>query len=518
MKIIPPFYPIVYVRGYAATMQEIEETSATPYMGFNMGSTKIRQDHEGKIIRFIFESPLIRLMKDESYIDTFRNGDYISEDEEVTAKSIWIFRYYERVSEELGEGKRLSIIQFAEDLRKFILRIKKQVCGTDGEALKNFKVYLVAHSMGGLVCRTYIQNICVNGTGDKEKDKQLELPGDSYIDKVFTYATPHNGIDVLGFNVPDLPFDKVDVRNFNREYMKEYLNLPKNVERVDTLNGTFHPDRFFCMVGTNHNDYGAFFGLSKKGTGTMSDGLVMISNAAVQSSPRAFTFRTHSGQYGIVNSEEGYQNLKRFLFGQVRIDAKLIVNEITLPVPIQQLKDDGKKIRASYYIETTGQVRGANYFLHERKVSQGSAILQGYDEMVKDQKPVYLFSGYLDKRSKTKNSRDTALAFAIRVAIQVPLYEVDNKFWFDNHFPGGYVIDETITFHLFYLDGKLNSIKYSLASESGMGQADKFPEIRKLDNDGIEITIPLGFKQGTANPPRPGFRGSLLLTATKWNE
>jgi hypothetical protein len=335
---------------------------------------------------------------------------------------------------------------------------------------------------------------------------------------VFTYATPHNGIDILGYNVPDLSFDKVDVRNFNREYMKEYLNLPKNIERVDTLNGTFHPDRFFCMVGTNHNDYGAFFGLSKKGTGTMSDGLVMISNAAVQNSPRAFTHRTHSGQYGIVNSEEGYQNLKRFLFGQVRIDAKLFVNEITLPVPIQQLKDDGKKIRASYYIETTGQVRGANYFLHERKVGQGSAIFQGYDEMVKEQKPVYLFSGYLDKRSKTKNSKDMALAFAIRVAIQVPLYEVDNKFWFDNHFPGGYVIDETITFNLFYSDGKLNSIKYSLASESGMGQADKFPEIKKLDNDGLEVTIPLGFKQGAANPPRPGFRGSLILTATKWNE
>ena len=41
MKITPPFYPIIYVRGYAATMSEIEQTSATPYMGFNLGSTKI---------------------------------------------------------------------------------------------------------------------------------------------------------------------------------------------------------------------------------------------------------------------------------------------------------------------------------------------------------------------------------------------------------------------------------------------------------------------------------------------
>ncbi len=148
--------------------------------------------------------------------------------------------------------------------------------------------------------------------------------------------------------------------------MKEYLLLPSDSDRVDTLNDKFPPERFFCLIGTNYKDYPAFFGLSKKGTGPMSDGLVMINNAAVSGSPRAFAHRSHSGQYGIVNSEEGYQNLRRFLFGQVRVDAKLLVDEITLPAPIQKLKDDGKEIRANYLIETTGQVRGANYLLHER--------------------------------------------------------------------------------------------------------------------------------------------------------
>ena len=36
MKIEHPYYPIIYVRGFAATQGEIEETSATPYMGFNL--------------------------------------------------------------------------------------------------------------------------------------------------------------------------------------------------------------------------------------------------------------------------------------------------------------------------------------------------------------------------------------------------------------------------------------------------------------------------------------------------
>ena len=78
-------------------------------------------------------------------------------------------------------------------------------------------------------------------------------------------------------------------------------------------------------------------------------------------------------------------------------------------------------------------------------VSQQSAIRKTYDQMIKDGRPVYLFSGYLDKRSKTKASGDTALAFAVRVAIEVPLYEVDKRFWFDDYFEGGYVFDETIT-------------------------------------------------------------------------
>ena len=59
-----PFYPIIYVRGYAMTESEINATVATPYMGFNLGATSIQQTWDGKIQRHIFESPLIRLMKD----------------------------------------------------------------------------------------------------------------------------------------------------------------------------------------------------------------------------------------------------------------------------------------------------------------------------------------------------------------------------------------------------------------------------------------------------------------------
>ena len=49
-----PYHPIIYVRGFAATQSEIEETVADPYMGFNIGSTKSRVAWTGDVKRFGF--------------------------------------------------------------------------------------------------------------------------------------------------------------------------------------------------------------------------------------------------------------------------------------------------------------------------------------------------------------------------------------------------------------------------------------------------------------------------------
>lgn len=527
MTIQAPYYPIIYVRGYAATMGEIEETVATPYMGFNLGATKVRQDYDGEIVRFIFESPLIRLMKDEGYQDSYLNGGLIPTGQRVPAKSVWIFRYYERVSEDLGEGERQTIPTFAADLRKFILRVRDQVCGDDTEARAKFKVYLVAHSMGGLVCRCYLQNICRLGTGDAyatppevrkaNEDLELEqLPADPLVDKVFTYATPHNGIDVAGINVPDLGgLDSLHVRNFNRKYMRQYLHTQEGEENL--LGDAFPADRFFSFVGTNYRDYNAFFGLSKKGTGPMSDGLVMMQNATVRNTPRAFAHRSHSGHYGIVNSEEGYQNLRRFLFGDVRVDVSLVIDEITLPKAIEdEVGSDTGRVRAAYNIEAAATLRGLNVFLNERRVSQSSAIRRTYEDLVHNNKPVYLFSGYLLKSAKTERSKDTALAFALEIAMQVPVYEIDKRFWLDSHFEGGDVFKDTATFHL-RPGAEKTTIRYGLASESGLGAATHLLDGEELGDGRLRFELPLGFKEGARKKPKPGFRGRLQVTASRWN-
>ena len=56
-------WPIIYVRGYAMTKGEIDETTADPFCGFNLGSTVYRATSNRKAPpkKLIFESPVVRL-------------------------------------------------------------------------------------------------------------------------------------------------------------------------------------------------------------------------------------------------------------------------------------------------------------------------------------------------------------------------------------------------------------------------------------------------------------------------
>ena len=61
-----PYYPIIYVRGYAMTEDELNQTVADPFYGFNTGSTLYRAhvNRHKAPRRYIFESPVIRLRSD----------------------------------------------------------------------------------------------------------------------------------------------------------------------------------------------------------------------------------------------------------------------------------------------------------------------------------------------------------------------------------------------------------------------------------------------------------------------
>lgn len=425
-------HPIIYVRGYAGSQSEVEETVATPYMGFNLGSTKLRQTWTGDTRRHMFESPLVRLMKDYGYRDVYSHGDVMAEDQAIPQRSVVIYRYYDQVSTVHGDGNRPEIETYAEGLNALIARVRKQVCLSGKVKPEDFKVYLVAHSMGGLVCRSFLQN---EALGDAINRKA--------VDKVFTYATPHNGIEVKGIgNLPGF-FTRNHADNFNRDRMRAFLDLPADAHAND-LNDKFPRERFFSLVGTNARDYAVAKGWSSRLVGASSDGLVRVENAAAKGTPRSFVHRSHSGHYGIVNSEEGYQNLTRFLFGDVHVRGELKIQDLRLPSRVEKARIEGKEVKASYHIETVVRPRGARYDLHRRLTSENSAIFRSYEQLLANQHPI-LFSTYLKKKSRSRPGKGS-LVFAMDLSIMVPEYQVEKAWARDLHIEGSYLYRETIIF------------------------------------------------------------------------
>jgi hypothetical protein len=520
-----PYHPIIYVRGFAATEGEIEETVADPYMGFNVGSTKARVAWTGDVRRFYFESPLVRLMSDHNYEDVFVDGDDLiaakHTEHPVPYRSIIIFRYYDEASKDFGGGETPPIGHFAKGLDNLILRLRDRICANAANNVtpEDFRVHLVAHSMGGLICRAFLQNPALGSAEAR-----------AAVDKLFTYATPHNGIDMrIVRNVPGwLTFG--DVNNFSRDRMAGYLGVPKGDDVSVVVN--FPPDRVFNLVGTNSRDYTVARGLSAWAAGEASDGLVRIENATTYgpgaggenvTSPRAFVHRSHSGHYGIVNSEEGYQNLTRFLFGKLRVDGMLAIDDITLPIEVQKELQAGKEVHASYQFEVAASVRGCQWQMTRREVRENSAIFRTYDELFPGAsgsvrppdrtKSPHLFSVFLDPTKSVKTSGSVSFGFDIKAL--VPDYEVNGVLFLKRHFEGGFIYRELILVEAFPDQEALGGwrIKYGY-QEISPGKPGKNAETQPLGGDpesGITFDIPIEQKS------RPGLRGKLHIEARPWS-
>ncbi len=125
-------HPIIYVRGYAMSQSEIEDTVADPYMGFNLGSTKVRQLWDRKVKKLFFESPLVRLMKQYGYRDVYDEGiDQVGMEADPASRlpyrSLVVYRYYEPSSEEIGEDVKPDIENFAKGLGELIQRLRERM-------------------------------------------------------------------------------------------------------------------------------------------------------------------------------------------------------------------------------------------------------------------------------------------------------------------------------------------------------------------------------------------------------
>jgi len=353
--------PVIYVRGFAGS--GVDGVVDDPFYGFGQGSVHVRVNQTGDPLFHQFESPMLRLVSDERY-QVRVHGDqrgYLQgqPDGSVDSATIWIHRFYDISASTFGrKPEDFTLEKAAEDL----FALLKLVIAKTGAP----KVFLVAHSMGGLICRSLVQRIIPE---DPDEGGSLDA-GERFVERIFTYATPHGGIEfAVGFGLIERLRDLTGVGGadiFGPDRMFEYLTprLPGAPGRdgfdARTMPADGFPvDRLFCLVGTNPEDFSAARGLSSKVVGARSDGLVQIDNAYVEGAHRAIVHRSHSGPYGIVNSEEGYQNLRRFLFGglQVRVDL--------VGVDVAVAEDD----EIVWQLETALAIRGLPVLVHEQSTA-----------------------------------------------------------------------------------------------------------------------------------------------------
>jgi hypothetical protein len=405
--------PVIYVRGFAGKPSGIDQAIDDPLYGFNAGSVHIRVGSDAQAHFYQFEGPLLRLIHDEgyqlpvhgnqrSYLDSQANDS-------VSPATIWVHRFYDSSASTLGyDPTSFDLVEAAKDLFRLV-RLVQAKTGAP-------RVFLIAHSMGGLICRSLIQRVIPEATG--RPDAAID-----YVDRLFTYGTPHGGIQfAFGFGLLEKlrdTFDIGDAAIFGPDSMYQYLtpDLPPEAPRADERpegwsptgipDGVFPRERVFCLIGTNPEDYEVAWGLSAKAVGVRSDGLVQIDNAYVPGASHAFVHRSHSGRYGLVNSEEGYQNLWRFLFGDLRVTVELV----HLDLPGTQQDD------TTWQLDVQLAVRGLPILMHEQTAAHHCPIqLEWSPAGDRAARPQPLLTTFLASTATRPASTDT-LRYALHLRL-----------------------------------------------------------------------------------------------------
>ena len=499
-KIEPPYYPIVYVRGYAMTANEREDTFHDTYYGFAATSVEKRDAPPPDYFRAdMFEGQLIRFMKlgKRAYFDATNQGLEVAADN--PSRSLWVCRFYD---DDVMHDKLRGIEQHAEDLRELVCetiprRLKERGVNL-GPGLKHYKVILIAHSMGGLVCRTLIQNL-LPAHGEKPAD---------WIHRLVTIGTPHKGIE-LG-RIPDFmerlilrtanPFD---ANIFDEKRMMEYLKLPTGFQPhslgEENSGHAFPVKRCLCIIGSDYESYNAV----QHVTGNFSDGLVKQDRAYIVAGPPdargkytkaqksfwANVHRAHSGRRGIVNSYESFENVHRFLFGDVK--AEVYLENVELGQTAE------KKSEYFYDIEFALSIRGTPIYLHRRQQNPcENAIRYSRDDL--EQKTVLLHTLFMNSGLKTTSTPYSHFKLEFRINEHV----VKKGFLWDKEYPAKTIYAEDLEVRVGDFDAKLPGaeVQYRWLSEGG--------DWRNTDKSQDGFRIPLRAAGSVA--------ANLFIQASEW--
>jgi hypothetical protein len=401
------------------------------FTGLNATTTRIRQLWSGSIENEIIPSALAKLVRDFGYVVVDEKG-LRSATDPLPARSFIDFADYQWARHGTISGKWRGMEAYAADLGDLILEIRDRFSrqGMDGKGLR---VNLVAYSLGGLICRCLLQN-----------PRAAPSEAKNLVAKLFTCATPHGGLDPETIEAVSPLFLRDEMEELRTERMSTYLAC--EVSSIDEMRSDrFDESAVFNVIGTEALSYAR---AEDRGP-PFGDGLVMPSRACVRRAPRAFVPGGHGGETSALAAPETYENLHRFLFGDVRVDGSLTVRELPLPPTIQKAYDQGKRVRGSYFIEVRVRPRGLAWDLHRRLVAERSAIFRTADElvgMVEDLRrmPV-LFSSFLAGYARSSPRR--TLALHVQLQIPIPDYEIDGIRYVGDD-SGGYLYRDTVNLQI----------------------------------------------------------------------
>ena len=264
-------------------------------------------------------------------------------------------------------------------------------------------------------------------------------------------GTPHKGID-LG-RIPDVienfltsRLNPFDANIFEEKRMREYLKL-KATDDVHSLGypaaaRAFPVKRCLCIIGSDYRSYG----VTKELTGSFSDGLVKQDHAYVVAGPKpsdnavypddrrsfwANVHRAHSGNRGIVNSYESYENVQRFLFGDTR--AEISLDDISFGTAPPPGND-----RYFYDFEFLFSIRRSGAYLHRRQQDPCENAIRF--ERADIPPRLLLHTAFINSRLRDEGDPFSHFGGKIRVVE----HRVQDGFLWDHEYPERPIYNESI--------------------------------------------------------------------------